>query len=133
VHSRGDAIVPIEEGRALASAIADARFLTLESDNHIPLLGEPAFEVATAAITDFVAEHAGAGDPDAALPRLTGRELQLARALAGGLDNLQIAARLGVSEKTVRNAVSALYAKLEVEGRAQAIVRLRRAGLHDQD
>jgi DNA-binding NarL/FixJ family response regulator len=48
--------------------------------------------------------------------------------MAHGLDNLQIAARLGLSEKTVRNKVSAVFTKLEVETRSQAIVRARQAG-----
>ena len=44
------------------------------------------------------------------------------------LDNLQIAARLGIKDKTARNALSALYTKLAVEGRPQAIVQLRAQG-----
>lgn len=48
--------------------------------------------------------------------------------LAHGLDNMQIAARLGLIEKTVRNKVSAVLTKLAVETRAQAIVRARQAG-----
>jgi DNA-binding NarL/FixJ family response regulator len=60
--------------------------------------------------------------------KLTPREGELAQAVALGLDNLQIAARLGVADKTARNALSALYAKLGVEGRPQAIVALREQG-----
>jgi pimeloyl-ACP methyl ester carboxylesterase len=37
VHALGDAIQPIEQGRILASEIPDARFLPLDSRNHIPL------------------------------------------------------------------------------------------------
>jgi DNA-binding CsgD family transcriptional regulator len=42
------------------------------------------------------------------------------------MDNAQIAARLGISEKTVRNHITAVFAKLEVESRAQAIVLAHR-------
>ena len=45
--------------------------------------------------------------------------------MAQGLDNLQIAAHMGVAEKTVRNAMSLLYGKLGVEGRPQAVARTR--------
>ena len=48
--------------------------------------------------------------------------------LARGLDNAQVAARLGLAEKTVRNLVTAVFLKLEAESRAQAIVRAREAG-----
>jgi DNA-binding winged helix-turn-helix (wHTH) protein/pimeloyl-ACP methyl ester carboxylesterase len=42
-HSRGDQQVPFEEGRILAAGIPDARLLTLESNNHLILDGEPAW------------------------------------------------------------------------------------------
>ncbi len=45
-----------------------------------------------------------------------------------GYSVAEIAARLGVANKTARNALSALYAKLGVEGRPQAIVALREQG-----
>ncbi|MCM5570427.1 response regulator transcription factor [Burkholderiaceae bacterium FT117] len=59
---------------------------------------------------------------------LTGRERELLELLARGLDNHQIGAHLGISEKTVRNHVSNVFAKLEVASRAQAIVMARDAG-----
>ena len=59
---------------------------------------------------------------------LTPRERDLLELLARGRDNAQIAATLGLSEKTVRNHVTHIFAKLEVETRAQAIVMARDAG-----
>jgi pimeloyl-ACP methyl ester carboxylesterase len=44
LHCRGDAVIPFEEGRFLASSIAGARFESLESQNHVLLVGEPAFD-----------------------------------------------------------------------------------------
>jgi pimeloyl-ACP methyl ester carboxylesterase len=44
LHCRGDAVIPVEEGRFLASSIAGAKFESLESQNHVPLVGEPAFD-----------------------------------------------------------------------------------------
>lgn len=51
------------------------------------------------------------------------------RTLAEGQDNSYVAAELSLSLKTVRNYVSSILTKLEVSGRAQAIVKAREAGL----
>ncbi|MET8992991.1 response regulator transcription factor [Nonomuraea wenchangensis] len=71
------------------------------------------------------------GRPETAapLPALTPREREILALIAGHLTNPQIAARLGLSQKTVRNHVSAVLAKLQVADRAQAILRAREAGL----
>jgi DNA-binding NarL/FixJ family response regulator len=61
-------------------------------------------------------------------PDLTERERQVLRLLAAGRSNDQIAGELYVSSKTVRNAVSGIYAKLHAAGRAEAIVKAREAG-----
>ncbi|WP_106397014.1 response regulator transcription factor [Actinocorallia populi] len=62
-------------------------------------------------------------------PELTEREKEVLSLLARHLSNPQIAARLGLSAKTVRNHVSNVLAKLRVSDRAQAIIRAREAGL----
>ena len=49
--------------------------------------------------------------------------------IAQGRDNAQLAAALQLSEKTVRNHITSIFAKLEVENRPQAIVLARNAGL----
>ncbi|MQY08966.1 response regulator [Actinomadura macrotermitis] len=66
------------------------------------------------------------GDP---FPQLTARERQVLDLIAAGLGNGQIAERLGLSPKTVRNNVCTVLAKLQVADRGQAIVRARDAGL----
>ena len=48
--------------------------------------------------------------------------------MRGGQDNPQIAAQMGLADKTVRNALSLLYQRLGVDGRTQAIVRARELG-----
>jgi DNA-binding NarL/FixJ family response regulator len=68
-----------------------------------------------------------------AFPDLTERELEILALIADGLTNGQIAARLSVSEKTVRNHVSNVFSKLEVTHRGEAIVRAREAGLGGSD
>ncbi len=62
-------------------------------------------------------------------PQLTDRERDVLELMASGLDNPSIAHRLSLSSKTVRNRVSAIFSKLQVADRAQAIVRAREAGL----
>ncbi|WP_308258132.1 response regulator transcription factor [Pseudonocardia lacus] len=62
-------------------------------------------------------------------PGLTGREREVLDLLAAHLGTAQIAARLGLSDKTVRNHVSNLLAKLQVTDRAAAAAVARRAGL----
>jgi DNA-binding NarL/FixJ family response regulator len=62
-------------------------------------------------------------------PELTERELEVLELIARGLNNTEIARRLVVSDKTVRNHVSSVFTKLHVADRAQAIVRARESGL----
>jgi DNA-binding NarL/FixJ family response regulator len=59
---------------------------------------------------------------------LTEREHEILELVAGGLTNPAIAARLYISEKTVRNYVSQLFTKLGVNDRAAAVARARDAG-----
>lgn len=122
LHCAGDRAVPVELGHEIAASIPGARFESLPSANHVPLGHEPAFARFCDAVVDFVA---GAGEA----PRLTPRERELAGLVAQGLDNAQIAARLGLADKTIRNALSALYAKLGVDSRARAVARSRDLGL----
>ena len=63
-----------------------------------------------------------------ALADLTEREREVLDLLAGGASNDAIARKLFVSNKTVRNTVSGIYAKLHANGRAEAIVKAREAG-----
>jgi DNA-binding NarL/FixJ family response regulator len=63
-----------------------------------------------------------------ALADLTEREREVLDLLARGVSNDAIARQLFVSNKTVRNTVSGIYAKLHANGRAEAIVKAREAG-----
>jgi DNA-binding NarL/FixJ family response regulator len=60
---------------------------------------------------------------------LTDREEELLVLIANGASNQDIARRLVLSDKTVRNHITNIFAKLGVTDRAQAIVRARDAGL----
>jgi two-component system, NarL family, sensor kinase len=67
--------------------------------------------------------------PDGPFPQLTPREREILDELARGASNQQISNLLGLTLKTVRNNVSAIYNKLQVVDRAQAIIAAREAGL----
>jgi DNA-binding NarL/FixJ family response regulator len=88
--------------------------------------------IAERALAYFAAAPAGtrAARP---FPELTDREMEVLRLVADGLTTADIARRLQLSEKTVRNHTSNVVTKLRVEDRAQAIVRARRAGLGQAD
>lgn len=60
---------------------------------------------------------------------LTPRELEVLEVLAEGLSNKAIAARLGITEHTVKFHVSAIFAKLGAENRTDAVRRGVRRGL----
>ena len=71
----------------------------------------------------------GAAATPAAFPELTEREREILDLVASGLSNGDIAGRLFLSPKTVRNNVSAILAKLQARDRSAAIIRAREAGL----
>lgn len=62
-------------------------------------------------------------------PELTDRERGILELIAQGRSNTEIASRLVLSPKTVRNHISNILSKLQVADRAQAIIRAREAGL----
>jgi DNA-binding NarL/FixJ family response regulator len=68
-------------------------------------------------------------DPNVSFPQLTERELEILHLLAERQTNAEIATTLFLSQKTVRNYVSAIFAKLEVADRAEAGLVARAAGL----
>lgn len=70
-----------------------------------------------------------APSPPPGFPGLTPREAQVLTLMAHHLANPSIARQLGISEKTVRNNVSAILVKLRVADRAQAIQAARDAGM----
>lgn len=63
------------------------------------------------------------------LTTLTSREREVLDELAAGRSNADIARRLCLSQKTVRNYASAVFVKLQVAGRSEAIVKARDAGM----
>jgi len=100
----------------------------------LDIVGEfPSVAAARAADVDFDAilmapgRRAARGE-DAFTEPLTAREIQVLELLAEGLANKAIAERLGISDQTVKNHVSAILRKLEVNDRTEAVVYALRNG-----
>ncbi|MCV6594198.1 MAG: alpha/beta fold hydrolase [Silicimonas sp.] len=119
LHGRGDQVSPLAEGQFLARHIPGAELMVLDSDNHILLEEEPATAEAKAAILDFL----GASHPvDAGL---TAREAAILQEIAAAKSNKEIARALDLSEKTVRNHATRIFAKLGVSSRQEAILKVK--------
>jgi len=136
-HPRGDVMVPFEQGRRLAAGIPNARFVELDARNHVLAHDEPAWLKFEAAVGEFLGwpraaprrRAADATEPAEELAGLTGREREILALVAGGASNQAIADQLFISEKTVRNHLTAIFDKLGVSSRSQAIVYARDRGV----
>jgi DNA-binding NarL/FixJ family response regulator len=71
----------------------------------------------------------GTATPKEFYDGLTNREIEILKLLANGMANKQIAFRLKISEKTVRNHVSNMYEKLGIYDRSQAVLYAVKKGL----
>jgi DNA-binding NarL/FixJ family response regulator len=123
LHARNDNVVPLAEGQLIASRIPNAEFVELDSRNHVLLEHEPAWKRFCEAVLEFTS-----GSQASPFASLSQREREILSLLADGLRNADIASRLGISDKTVRNHLSRLFDKLGVWSRAQAIVFARDHG-----
>jgi len=130
VHSRDDAVCPQLEGRLLATEIPGAQFVELESENHLLLADEPAWQQFCDAVCHFLqVETAGVPlNGQMVLQDLTEKERRVLGLLGNGLSNKKIAESLFLSEKTIRNHLSRIYEKLDVSSRGEAIVLVRSLG-----
>jgi pimeloyl-ACP methyl ester carboxylesterase/DNA-binding CsgD family transcriptional regulator len=131
LHSRDDDVIPIMEGHILATEIPGAQFIELDSKNHILLEAEPAWKRFCDEVLEFSGLKAGARGEDPAFASLSSREREVLTLITEGFGNAQIAERLSISEKTVRNHVSNVFDKLGVWTRAQAIVFAHNRGFRD--
>jgi pimeloyl-ACP methyl ester carboxylesterase len=112
LHSRNDDVVPISEGRILATGIPNAQFVELESNNHVLLEHEPAWTRFCEEVLAFTGtKSAGTTIEDPAFTDLSKREREILGLISEGLSNAAIGERLSISEKTVRNHVSNLFEK----------------------
>jgi DNA-binding NarL/FixJ family response regulator len=129
LHSRHDGRIPFAEGHLIAHSIPDAQFVPLESRNHLLLEHQQAWRQFLDEMSRFVRANRAANSSGTEFLELTAREREVLDLIARGLDNMQIAKSLALSEKTVRNHINSIFSKLGTPNRAQAIVRAREAGL----
>ena len=111
MHPRGDVIVPFEQGRVIAGGIPDAKFVELDTANHVlhrERAGLAEIPGSGRRISRLAAR--GAAAPRGRCPAdsedlaaLTAREREILDLVAGGANNQDIADKLFISEKTVRN------------------------------
>jgi pimeloyl-ACP methyl ester carboxylesterase/DNA-binding CsgD family transcriptional regulator len=131
LHARHDECVALSQGRLVASCIPDAKFVELDSRNHILLETEPAwkdFKEELMAFTGVVRRE----DRNDVLAALSPRERDVLAKIAAGCTNIEIGRQLFISEKTVRNHVTRIFEKLGVNSRAQAIVLAKDKRLLDE-
>lgn len=125
MHATEDEVVPLSVGRLLATHIPDARFVQLDSRNHVLLAHEPAWERFKDEVLAFTGVAPADGDEDPVFETLSPREREILVHLADGCTNAEIGKRLFISDKTVRNHITHVFEKLGVHSRAQAIVLAR--------
>ena len=138
IQARHDTAVSFENGRQTAAYIPGAQFTILDSKNHVLMRTEPAWHYFWNEFYRFL-------DVNSELPKeniavsaegkvwleLSARERDVLRLLAQGRNNLEISQKLVLSEKTVRNYVSIIYSKLQINSRGEAIVWARENSLLD--
>lgn len=129
LHATGDRMNDFSDGRLLASKIAGARLVGLESSNHIILGDEPAWRVLVDEVTAFLEpDREAAGEPSVDVASLlSSRELDVLKLAALGRTNDEIAAELFLSARTVERHLQNTYVKLGVSGkaaRAAAVAKL---------
>jgi len=136
IQAKHDTAVYFEEGRKTAAHIPGARFTILDSKNHVLMKNEPAWQYFWNEFYRFLGVDSQsskakkeASVEDKAWSELSARERDVLRLLAQGHNNLEISQKLVLSEKTVRNYVSNIYEKLQINSRGQAIVLARKLGL----
>jgi pimeloyl-ACP methyl ester carboxylesterase/DNA-binding CsgD family transcriptional regulator len=122
LHSARDRMNDFDYGRRLASSIAGARLVALDSDNHIVLEHEPAWQVFLAEVQAFLADDAPTSLDDVLSPR----ELEVLHLVADGRDNDDIAAALHLSSRTVERHLQNVYGKLGLSGRSARVAAAAR-------
>ncbi len=130
VHRTGD-VIPVRDARYAARRIPGARLVELSGTQHMPWLGD--WNLVVRVIGDFLDELAGHLTSAPPVPRvksgwrgLSPAELSVARLVAEGLSNPEVAARLYLSRKTVETHLKRIFLKAGVESRAQLAAEFTR-------
>jgi pimeloyl-ACP methyl ester carboxylesterase/DNA-binding CsgD family transcriptional regulator len=126
MHSTGDRMNGFAHARRLASGIPGAELVPLDSENHILLEDEPAWPVFVDAVRRFLAGDGHAAPSERVEDVLSPRELEVLRLVAAGRDNVDVAAALHLSIRTVERHLQNAYAKLGVSGRSARVAAAAR-------
>jgi pimeloyl-ACP methyl ester carboxylesterase/DNA-binding CsgD family transcriptional regulator len=126
VHRRDDAWFSPDHGQLIARGITGARYLELPGADHAPYIGD------TDAIIDAIRWFANAlpmpgpeqQNTECSPRSLTSRQTHVLELVAAGLTDKQIAARLGLSTRTVQKHLERAYRRLGVQSRTAATRRL---------
>ncbi|MDF2523437.1 MAG: DNA-binding response regulator [Clostridiales bacterium] len=133
-------LTTFNEDQYIVAALASGASGFLLKEIEVPKLVEAIFDAAagktilpqeiTAALAKYLSGHGASSEAHndkhvSVLASLTTREQEIARMLSQGFTNHQIASALYLSEGTVRNFLSSIYAKLHVKDRTQAALYLK--------
>ena len=114
IHRRGDRAVPLAEGERLAAGIRGATLTVLPGRTHIPFAGD------THALLNAIRRGLGLPSRERATPpTLTPRQTEVAKLVAQGWSNREIADELVISERTAESHVERIRAQLGFRSRAQ--------------
>jgi pimeloyl-ACP methyl ester carboxylesterase len=126
VHRDRDRAAPLAEGRRLAEGIPGAQFTAVPGRSHLPYIGDR--ESLTRPVRRFLglpARHRGAA------PTLTTRQREVAALIAEGCTNREIAARLGIAEKSAEAHVERIRHRMDFRSRAQIAAWYAASGPHN--
>lgn len=142
-ETRPDVVILDESGQAVSTATARSYMADVAPESKLCLLeavGEMTVTELLAAVKEMAPEpsqdlrprhlHVVAVPTERdALSTLSDRELEVVRLVAEGLSNKEISSRLSLSDKTVKNHISHILAKMNLTARTQVAVYAIRAGL----
>ena len=114
LHREGDRAAPREQSELLATGIDGARLVQLPGRSHLPFVGD--VDALIREIRRFLGLPARRRS---AAPNLTRRQAEVARLVAQGLTNREIAQRLGIDERSAEGHVERIRIRLGVRSRAQ--------------
>ncbi len=128
-HDAGTVDAMVQAG-AQGYVLKEGRAAELMAAIRVVAGGGAAFHPSVAAqVLERYRQMAGVDVQPQITGELSGRDLDLLRLLAAGESNRDIAGRLHLSSQTVKNLLSALYAKLDVRGRTEAVAVALRTGV----
>jgi pimeloyl-ACP methyl ester carboxylesterase len=113
LHRAGDRAAPVDQAEALAAGIPGAQLIVLPGRSHLPYLGD--VDALVASIRRFLGLRVARRGARA----LTARQLEVATLISEGATNREIAARLGIDERSAEGHAERIRARLDVRSRAQ--------------